>query len=175
VADDRRQTKGEEADHAEVEPGPYDRPQSPGGTEAGMGSRSGEQGLANEERQERTTSATTSATAPKMATLAPSTCGRLGAAEKVARMVPVPYSALITSTPSTPIASWQNKTAVRLTLVGSKLVRLASDMVAQWARVSAVANALMPIPTTTVRPSVHIVDRTVRSFVHSHRRRPESP
>jgi len=48
-------------------------------------------------------------------------------------------------------------------------------MVAQWDLVSAVAKALIPIPTTTVMPSVHVVDRTVRSFVHSERKRPESP
>jgi hypothetical protein len=90
-------------------------------------------------------------------------------------MVPVPYSALITSTPSTPIASWQNNSAVRLVLVGSKVARLPGDIVAQWARVSAVARALIPIPMTTVMPSVHMVERTVRSLVHSERNKPESP
>ena len=45
----------------------------------------------------------------------------------------------------------------------------------QCARVSAVARALTPMPSTTVTPSVHIVDRTVRSFVHSDRRSPEMP
>jgi hypothetical protein len=38
-----------------------------------------------------------------------------------------------------------------------------------------VAKALIPIPTTTVTPSVHIVERTVRSLVHSDRKRPEMP
>jgi hypothetical protein len=48
-------------------------------------------------------------------------------------------------------------------------------MVDQWARVSAQARALIPIPTTTVTPSVHMVERTVRSLVHSERNKPESP
>ena len=33
----------------------------------------------------------------------------------------------------------------------------------------------MPMPSTMVTPSVHIVDRTLRSFVHSDWRRPENP
>ena len=47
-------------------------------------------------------SLTATATAPKTTILAARTTGRRGVADRVARMVPVPYSALMTSTPSTP-------------------------------------------------------------------------
>lgn len=52
---------------------------------------------------------------------------------------------------------------------------LTADIVDQCARVSAVASAEMPIPITTVRPSVHVVERTERSFVHSLRMRSTIP
>ena len=54
---------------------------------------------------------------------------------------------------------------------GSKPWMLWGDMVDQLARVSAVAMALTPRPSTTVMTSVHIVERTVRNFVHSERAR----
>ena len=117
-------------------------------------------------------SETTRATRPNTATLATSTCGRRGAAAKVARTVPVPNSALITSTPSTPTASWQKNRGIRLVLVGSNPSRVGSGIVAQCARVSPVARAAIPMPTTTVMPSVHMVERTVRSLVHSDLSRP---
>ena len=90
-------------------------------------------------------------------------------------MVPVPYSPLITSTPRIPIVNCPKKAPARLVPVGSKLNRLPKDIDDQWARVSAVANAPMPMPTTIVRPSVHIVDRMDRSFVHSDRSSPDMP
>ena len=104
--------------------------------------------------------------------LAASTRGRLGAAENVARMVPELYSALMASTPSTPMVNCPTKTPIRLVLIGSKPGALAG---VQCALVSAVPSALMPMPRTTVTARVHIVDRTVRSLVHSERSSPESP
>ena len=56
---------------------------------------------------------TTNATSPKTDALATSTPGRRGVAESVARIVPVPYSALITMTPRTPMISWATKTPVK--------------------------------------------------------------
>ena len=47
-------------------------------------------------------SLTMSATTPNTMTLAPSTTGLRGTADRVARIVPVPYSALMTNTPRTP-------------------------------------------------------------------------
>jgi hypothetical protein len=64
---------------------------------------------------------------------------------------------------------------MRLVLVGSKLKRLPSDIEDQCARVSAVASALMPIPSTTVRPRVHMVERRERSLVHSDANSPDIP
>jgi hypothetical protein len=52
-----------------------------------------------------TISQVTSATAPKTSALAASTGGRRGAAPNVARIVPVLYSAVMASTPRTPMVS----------------------------------------------------------------------
>ena len=98
--------------------------------------------------------------------------GPPGATENVALIVPVPYSALMASTPSTPIVNCPTKTPIRLVLIGSKPTALLG---VQWALVSAVASALMPMPSTTVTASVHTVERTVRSFVHSDRSSPGIP
>jgi conjugal transfer/entry exclusion protein len=59
---------------------------------------------------------------------------------------------------------------MRLVLVGSKPDTCVVD---QCARVSAQARTLMPMPKNTVRPSVHIVERSVRSLVHSDRNSPD--
>jgi hypothetical protein len=67
-----------------------------------------------------TTCATQRATAPKIIVLVASTSGRRGAAASVARIVPEPYSPLITSTPSTPMVSCPKNTPIRLVAVGSK-------------------------------------------------------
>ena len=95
----------------------------------------------------------------------------MGAALKVARIVPEEYSPLMARTPRAPTANWAMKTPMRLVAVGSNPAWLCRDVVAQWARVSAVAMAETPRPSTTVMASVQAVERTVRSLVHSERTR----
>ncbi len=54
------------------------------------------------------------ATAAKTAAFAASTVSRCGAAASVERIEPVAYSLVMTSTPSTPMASWARKNPLRL-------------------------------------------------------------
>ena len=115
-------------------------------------------------------SLTTTATAPNTRILAVSTTGRRGTADNVARMVPVPYSALMTSTPRTPKMSWPRKTPIRLRRVGS-------SMMSEGLTVP-VPSAHKPTTATAVPTSVHVVERTDQSLVHSAamaRRRPTRP
>ena len=115
-------------------------------------------------------SLTTTATAPNTRTLAVSTTGRRGTADNVARIVPVPYSALMTSTPRTPKMSWPRKMPIRLRRVGS-------SMMSEGLTVP-VPSAHRPTTATTVATSVHMVERTDHSLVHSAamaRRRPTRP
>jgi len=124
--------------------------------------------LANE-----VTSAVIRLTAVKTRTLAASTSGRRGSAARVARIVPLAYSPLITRMPRMPMTRAPPRYApTRLTSVGSNADRAAADSVVQCARVTPMAMALTATPVKTVRPSVHIVERTVRSLVHSD---PSSP
>ena len=104
-------------------------------------------------------SLTTTATVPNTATLASRTTGRRGTADRVARMVPVPYSALITSTPSTPKMSWPRKIPIRLRRVGSSMTSVGLTV--------PVVSAQRPTTAIAVPASVQAVDRTVQSLVHS--------
>jgi len=49
---------------------------------------------------------------------------------------------------------------------------MAAGSAAQRARVTPMAMALAPSPTKAVVPSVHVVERTVQSFIHSERTSP---
>ena len=109
--------------------------------------------------QKTRTSLTTTATAPNTRTLAVSTTGRRGTADKVARMVPVPYSALMTRTPRTPKMSWPRKMPIRLRRVGS-------SMISEGLTVP-VPSAHKPTTASPVATRVHIVERTDHSLVHS--------
>ena len=51
--------------------------------------------------------------------LAHRTGNRAGTAAKVARIIPVAYSPVISRTPRTPMASWARKMPLRLRVVGS--------------------------------------------------------
>src|SRR5579875_617705 len=115
-------------------------------------------------------SLTTSATEPNTRTLAARTTGRRGMAVSVARMVPVPYSALTTSAPRTPMASWPRKNPVRLWRVGSKVSLSGRSVLVDhvWA-VVAVARTPMPITATAVTARLQPVERTDHSLVHSAR------
>ncbi len=68
-------------------------------------------------------SASTNVTSPKTPAFAHNTGSRLGTAANVERIIPVEYSPLITSTPSTPIASCATVTPIRLVSNGLKLAR----------------------------------------------------
>jgi len=121
-------------------------------------------------------SATTRAATPSTRTLAASTIGRRGAVARVARIVPVAYSLLMTRMPRMPSRSVPPRYApVRLTSMGSNAALLPAGIVAQCARVTPVAMPLAARPTNTVMPRVHSVERTVRSFVHSLRTRSAVP
>ena len=54
------------------------------------------------------------ATAPKTAALTARTLVRCGTAANVDQMDPVAYSLVMTTTPSTPMASWARKNPLRL-------------------------------------------------------------
>src|SRR3979411_2126714 len=71
------------------------------------------------------TSVTTKATTANTRALAHSTGSRVAAAERLARIMPVLYSPVTISTPSTPMTSWVRKYPRRLVAVGSKAARSA--------------------------------------------------
>src|SRR5215471_2489927 len=98
--------------------------------------------------------------------LAASTTRRRGTAHKVARIVPVLYSPEMTSTPSTPIATWE--------MCSPPMVRRTLSMVAFWWGVSRpvtkmASSAATPTLATTAVSSAQDVERTVRSLQYSDR------
>ncbi len=98
---------------------------------------------------------------------AQSTGSRFGTATIVERIIPVEYSPLITSTPRTPIASWDTFTPDSATSSG---LRLARSCGLRWLQRCArmVANSIgKPIPRTMATRNDQRVDRSERSFVHS--------
>ena len=108
-------------------------------------------------------------TAANTSTLAARTTVRCGVAPSVARIWPVAYSELMTRTPRTPTASWARNRPLRLNPVGSN--KRVSPRPSRSQRLTRAAQNSAPSPTTitTVTNSDHIVDLTVRSFVHSAR------
>ena len=98
--------------------------------------------------------------------LAHSTGSREGTTASVARIIPVAYSPLNASTPSTPSTSWANKMPTRLTVTPP-----AAELPAEiWYGVPDPAIAA-PRPTisTTAISAHHQVERSARSLVHSAR------
>src|ERR1700722_16287836 len=99
-------------------------------------------------------------------TLAHSTGSRDGTAASVARIIPVPYSPLNASTPTTPTTSWANNTPSRATDTPLAAVLPAET----WYAVPDPATAA-PRPTIST-PAVsthHRVVRSARGLVHSAR------
>ena len=95
-----------------------------------------------------------------------STGSRDGTTASVARIIPVPYSPLNASTPTTPITSWANKRPSRLADTPA-----AAELPAEtWygAPDPAIAAPRPTISTTALSPH-HQVERSARSFVHSAR------
>ena len=113
------------------------------------------------------TSMTANATPAKTPSFAHSTGSRRGTAVSEERIIPVLYSPLISSTPSTPIASWENRMPFRLVVIGLKLALSAALKVWYWLAVTAVISAPIPMVSTTAVSSVHIVERSDRNLVHS--------
>ena len=83
--------------------------------------------------------------------------------------MPVPYSPLSSSTPSTPNATTANAVPARLTLTGLKVARWAGLKVWYWLALTAENSAPMPIIRTSATSSVHTVERSERNLVHSER------
>jgi hypothetical protein len=99
-------------------------------------------------------------------TFAHSTGSREGTTASVARIIPVPYSPLNASTPTTPITSWANSRPSRLADTP-----FAAELAAEtWYAVPEPAIAA-PRPTirTTAASPHHRVERSARSLAHSAR------
>src|SRR5580658_177925 len=95
-----------------------------------------------------------------------STGSRDGTTARVARIIPVPYSPLNASTPTTPTTSWANSRPSR-----AAEIPLAAELAAEtWYGVPDPAIAA-PRPTisTTAASVHHRVERSARSLVHSAR------
>src|SRR5262249_43915412 len=107
--------------------------------------------------------ATTASTTAKVTVLATSIDRRCGVAVSVARIVPVEYSALITITPSAPTMSWARNTEKRLNVSARKS---GPGPFGSLTTAQAIRHG-RPMVSSTVDSSVHIVERTERSLVHS--------
>ncbi len=103
---------------------------------------------------------TTNVSPNRTIALAVSTRARLGQAVNVVRIMPVPYSEEITSTPSGITHSVPSSRPNQAKPSFGSTTRSGS------ARASAVSSP-MPTFSRTITPSVHIVERTERIFVHS--------
>ena len=113
-------------------------------------------------------SPTTRLTPPITMALAATTTGRRGIAERVDRICPVPYSALMNITPSTPMANWPRLKPTRIRRVGSGK--------AKGCPCSAfVDSAPSPMVATISEKRLQGVERTDQNFVHSADRAWRSP
>src|SRR6185437_16887509 len=106
-------------------------------------------------------------TSPKTAVLAHSTGRRFGTAAKLARIIPVEYSPVITSTPSTAIASWERFTPARAMSSGWRSARSRALIEPQWEDVIAANRTGKRIVSKIAAKSDQRVERSERSFVHS--------
>src|SRR5262249_45335547 len=100
-------------------------------------------------------------------TFALNTVIRRGIAVSVVRIIPVEYSELMTSTPSTPIAICARYTPRRLAAVESNRSCSIGLMSLQRLTRANAINAPMPTVGAIVAKIVHTVDRTERSLVDS--------
>src|SRR6185437_13963128 len=122
------------------------------------------------------TTVTTTATRAKTTALAVYKVARLGIAVSDVLIIPVEYSAVTTSAPSTTMTSWpRKKSPAMLTWVASKVARSAAEVCDQLAATPAEMAAPIPTLITTSTSSVHQVERTERILVNSERSVPPSP
>src|ERR1039457_1325902 len=95
-----------------------------------------------------------------------STGSREGTTASEARIIPVPYSPLNISTPSTLITSWASRMPYRLTDTAAAAGSAGETPFG-------LADAAIAAPTPTIRPiavsAQYQVERSARSFVHSER------
>src|SRR5262245_15802413 len=103
------------------------------------------------------------------ASFPPSTGRRRGAAVSEERIIPVPYSPPVTSTPSTPTATTANRTPLRLVVTGLKAARSAPVKVWYRPAVTPENSAPRPVSSTTAASRVHLVDRREPNLVTSER------
>src|SRR5579859_6821892 len=121
-------------------------------------------------------SATTSATAPNTSALATYTTPRRGMTVSDVLIIPVEYSDVMISAPSTTMMSWPRNTRPnRLFWTGSNVALSEADRLLQCDLVTAAISAPSPTLTTTSASSVQYVDRTDLILVHSDRSTPPSP
>src|SRR5690348_11671181 len=103
----------------------------------------------------------------KTASFPQSTGRRRGTAVSEERIIPVLYSPLISSTPSTPKATTAKMTPLRLVVTGLKAAFSAALNVWYWLAVTAENSAPIPIISTTAVTRVYMVDRSDRNLVNS--------
>src|SRR5215831_18467168 len=106
-------------------------------------------------------------TTPKTAVFAQSTGSRLGTALKLARIIPVEYSPVMTSTPSTAIASCETLTPASAMSSGWRLARSLGLIEPQCDEVTNANSTGKPIVSRTAANNDQRVERSERSFVHS--------
>ena len=92
---------------------------------------------------------------------------RRGTAVSDERIMPVVYSPLISSTPSTPKATTAKTVPCRLVAAGLKAALSAALKVWYWLAVTAENSAPMPIISATAVSRVYMVDRSDRNLVNS--------
>src|SRR3954453_19091103 len=119
------------------------------------------------------TAATAAVTTLNAIALAMSTGTRVGTAASVERIIPVEYSPVMTSAPSTAMVSipiWKPPETS-----SAPFIPVTSGAVAGSAAMASRENATAretPVIRTTVAASVHHVDRSENSLIHSPRRVP---
>lgn len=104
----------------------------------------------------------------KTSDLATSTRPRLGQAVRVVRIMPVPYSEAIVSTPSVITHIEPSSTPKKPRESTSWPLGISGSL--ETVEITRAVSRPMPSISTIMTPRVHIVDRTERSFVHSEAR-----
>jgi hypothetical protein len=117
-----------------------------------------------------TSSPTTKTNTAKTTALAASIGTRRGTASRLARIMPVAYSPVITSTPRTQMVSWLSwKPEPRIVLTGSAMSWRCwlGSALSHCDTVSQMISVVKPRVSTTSSPNEAAVERTERSLVHS--------
>ncbi len=112
-------------------------------------------------------SASTNVSSENTPSFAQRMASRFGTAVKLARIIPVEYSAVIVSTASTAIASCDRFTPAVAISSGCRFARSRGLIVPQCDEVTAANRHGRPIVSATATRSDQRVERTERIFVHS--------